>query len=192
MTDRKEPSMAEVMRVLYQDHRNLAKLLNVLERQLAVFEDSGLPDYDVIRGVLDYCTSYPDVCHHPKEDLVLNALSARDAAAADRVGDLRADHEELAALTARFLAQVHRVMAGAELPRDWFGNMARDFLDSYRNHMAMEEEVFFPLAEETLMPEDWAQIDAKVSDRDDPLFGERVEQRFRELRERILDWDRGP
>ena len=184
--------MAEVMRILYHDHRNMAKLLNVLERQLEVFDDSGVPDYDVIRGVLDYCTSYPDVCHHPKEDLVLDALGARDPATADRVGDLRADHEELAALTVRFLAQVHRVMAGAELPRDWFGDMARDFLESYRDHMTMEEEVFFPLAEETLVPEAWAQIDAKVSDRDDPLFGERVEQRFRELREKILDWDRAP
>jgi hemerythrin-like domain-containing protein len=56
--------------------------------------------------------------------------------------------------------------------------------------MAMEEKVFFPLAEETLVPEDWAQIDAKVSDSDDPLFGEKVEQRFQELREQILDWDR--
>ncbi|MHC4710821.1 MAG: hemerythrin domain-containing protein, partial [Planctomycetota bacterium] len=97
MTDRKEPSMAEVMKVLYQDHRNLAKLLKVLERQLAVFEDRGEPDYDVIRAVLDYCTTYPDLCHHPKEDLVLDALSARDAAAADRVGNLHQDHEELAA-----------------------------------------------------------------------------------------------
>ena len=33
---------------------------------------------------------------------------------------------------------------------------------------------------------------ASESDRDDPLFGERVEQRFRELREKILDWDRAP
>ena len=72
------------------------------------------------------------------------------------------------------------------------GDMARDFLESYRDHMTMEEEVFFPLAEETLAPEDWARIDAKVSDRDDPLFGERVEQRFQELREKILDWDRAP
>jgi hemerythrin-like domain-containing protein len=183
--------MAEVMKVLYLDHRNLAKLLKVLERQLEVFEDSGEPDYDVIRAVLDYCTTYPDVCHHPKEDLVLDALSARDPAAADRVGDLHQDHEELAALTTRFLAQVHRVMAGAELPRDWFGTMARDFLESYWNHMAMEEEVFFPLAEETLAQEDWAGIDAKVNDRDDPLFGAKVQQRFQELREKILDWDRG-
>ena len=182
--------MAEVMRDLYRDHRNMAKLLKVLERQLEVFEESGQPDYDVIRGVLEYCTSYPDICHHPKEDLVLDALRARDPAAAERVGDLDKDHEELAAQTAQFLAQVHRVLAGAELPRDWVDDVARDFLESYWSHMAMEEEVFFPLAEETLAAEDWAEIDAKLGDKDDPLFGEKVEQRFRELREQILDWDR--
>ncbi len=43
---------------------------------------------------------------------------------------------------------------------------------------------------EALGPEDWAEIDAQVSDREDPLFGAKVERRFVALREEILDLHR--
>ena len=43
---------------------------------------------------------------------------------------------------------------------------------------------------EALGPEDWAEIDAQVSDREDPLFGAKVEKRFAALRQEILDLDR--
>ena len=52
--------------------------------------------------VLDYSLSYPILCHHTKEDLVYRRLRTRDAAATDAIGDLEADHEELATLTRRF------------------------------------------------------------------------------------------
>lgn len=181
--------MSETIGMLRRDHKNMAKLLDALEHQIAVFDRREVPDYDVIRGVLEYCLSYPEVCHHPKEDLVLDRLRLKAPDQADRVGDLRADHEELAALTSRFLAQVHQVMQGAEIPREWFGNNARDFIDSYRAHMTMEEQIFLPLAQDTLSDEDWAEIDATVTNRDDPLFGVRVEQGFRDLRGQILKWD---
>ena len=54
----------------------------------------------------------------------------------------------------------------------------------------MQETAFFPAALKALGPEDWAAIDAQVSDREDPLFGAKVERRFAALREGILDLDR--
>ncbi len=56
--------------------------------------------------------------------------------------------------------------------------------------MEMEETAFFPAALKALGPEDWAEIDAQVSDPDDPLFGAKVEKRFAALRQEILDLDR--
>ena len=62
--------MAEVVRQLRQEHTSMARLLDVLERQIAVFRQGGDPDYDLIEAVVEYCLTYPDQCHHPKEDLV--------------------------------------------------------------------------------------------------------------------------
>ena len=166
----------------------MAGLLDVLERQIAVFREGEYPDYEIIEAVVDYCLTYPDLCHHPKEDLVYQALRETDPEAAESIGDLLADHRELATLTRRFADAVQQVLQESRMPRESFANLATGFIDAYRRHMEMEETLFFPAALRSIGETDWAEIDARVSDRDDPLFGVMVEQRFQALRDDILSF----
>jgi hemerythrin-like domain-containing protein len=182
--------VAETMRLLCEEHANLAKLLYVLERQVEAFNAGGQPDYDIIEGVIAYCLSFPDLCHHPKEDLLYRKLVTIDPDAADEMADLEVAHEELAALTRKFASTIHQVLHDPDAQRVTFARVAQDFLYLYRRHIEMEETAFFPAALKALGPEDWAEIDAQVSDREDPLFGAKVEKRFADLRREILDLDR--
>lgn len=183
--------MPKIIDALHRDHVNLAKLLAALERQVAAFDRGERPDYDILHGVIDYCLNYPDLYHHPKEDLVLERLRARDPEAAASVGDLLAEHAHLGEVTRRFAAAVHNILQEAEVPRAAFDETARAFLEAYRAHMAAEERSFLPLAARTLTEEDWQAIDACMAPRRDPLFeGEEPEESFRALREDILAWDR--
>ena len=86
--------MTYVVEVLRQEHRNIEKLLRVLERELSVFDRGDRPNYEVVVGVIDYFKDYPDSCHHPKEDMIFDKLKSRDPAAAAKVGNLHAEHEE--------------------------------------------------------------------------------------------------
>ncbi len=52
--------MAAVIDSLRQDHANLARLLAILDRQIAIFDAGGRPDYDIIDGVVEYCHGYSD------------------------------------------------------------------------------------------------------------------------------------
>lgn len=181
--------MSEVMRALRQEHANIKKLLGVLERQLAVFESAGRPDYDIVEGVADYFLSYPDLYHHPKEDLVYRRLLERDPASAQDFGDLQAEHEQIAARTREFAAGVRDVLEEATVPRESFGHWARRFVDMQRQHMQREETVFFPAAEKALTADDWAELEARMTDREDPLFGAGVGERYESLRDDILRWE---
>ena len=183
--------MAAIMTLLHQEHVNLAKLLDAFEHQLTVFDRGEQPDYDVIEGVIDYCLAYPDRYHHPKEDLVLERLRARDPEAAAQVGDLEQEHIKLGELTRRMATAVERILNEAEIPRESFDHLAREFLATYRDHIAMEERVFFPAARRALCDEDWATLDQHVLSPGDPLFGEAVEERFAPLRAHLIEWDRG-
>jgi hemerythrin-like domain-containing protein len=71
---------------LSQEHRNIEKLLAILERELEVFDRADRPDYEVIRAVISYFEVYPEVYHHPQEDLVFAKLRTRDPVAAAKVG----------------------------------------------------------------------------------------------------------
>ena len=180
--------MTDVLDAIHEDHANMAKMLNALERQLAVFDAGETPDYDIVRGVVDYCLDYPDLYHHPKEDLVFERLKAVDPAAAAEVGDLPGEHAELAALTRRLKAAVNAVLGDLEVPRGRFDETLRAFLDTTRRHMNMEERAFLPAARRALSAADLAEIDARLSQPDDPLFGAPSEARFAALRQDILDW----
>lgn len=180
--------MSEILQVLGREHANIAALLKILEREVVEFEQGGRPDYDLIRAIVDYFLSFPDLYHHPKEDLVFARLRQRDPAAVAAMGDLRREHEKLAARSRELSDGVRAILDEAQVPREAFVRWARDFIDLQRSHMQMEDERFFPLARALLDDADWAALQAEMTDAEDPLVGEQVGGRFERLRQRILKW----
>jgi hemerythrin-like domain-containing protein len=175
-----------MIEVLRQEHCNIESLFRVLERELSVFERGDRPDYEVILAVINYFKDYPDSCHHPKEDLIVEKLKARDPRKAATVGDLEAEHREGAKRLRRVALAVERVLSDQELLRQSVDDIIRDFIKHERQHMAMEERVVFPAALNALRPEDWTNIGVKLADRDDPFYQSSFEERFKMLRRNIL------
>ncbi len=182
--------MAEIIRELRRDHRNLSALFDVLERQTGRLADGGEPDYTVIEGILDYCATYADQVHHPKEDLVYARLKQLGGEIAQAGSDLEAEHVEITALTRRAAEAIREVRFGGGVSRARIGGLLREFLSTYRRHMEEEESILFPAALARLAEADWAQADARIGRRDDPLFGAAVERRFTALRDYINTLDR--
>src|SRR6516164_4817964 len=172
---------------LSQEHRNIAKLLAILERELEVFHHGDRPDYEVIRAIISYFEVYPEVYHHPQEDLVFAKLKMRDPAAADKVGDLAREHQKGAERLRRVAHAIDAVLADREVLRQNVDTIVRDFIEHERRHMMMEDRDFFPAALKALEPQDWTEIASAVTSRKDPLFSDVAEERFDALRTHILD-----
>ncbi len=120
--------MAKILDELRDEHRNLARLLDLLARELNTFKESGRPDYDLVEIILEYCQHYPDLCHHPKEDMIFEKLQARDPATANIIGNLKLEHEKRSTLTWRFSSAVRNVLDDETLPSDWFLDLANDYI----------------------------------------------------------------
>jgi hemerythrin-like domain-containing protein len=175
-----------VIDILRQEHRNIEKLLLVLEPELGVFARGGRPDYEVVHAVIAYFQVYPDAYHHPLEDMVFEKLKARDSAAAAKIGDLAADHRRGAERLRRVAQAVESVLADRELLRQTISDIIRHFIEHERRHMAMEERDFFPAAVKALAPHDWTEIASCMTDQRNPLFSEVVEERFEIVRRHVL------
>jgi hemerythrin-like domain-containing protein len=182
--------MASVIETLSDEHRNIARLLDALEHQIEMLAGATGPDYEILQGIANYFCDYPDRCHHPKEDAVFKRLRAKYPEEAAAVGDLAREHRDAGARARRFRENVHALFRDAVMPRDTVVGSARSFIEAERRHMRMEEERFFPVAEKKLAPADWQSIEDHLKKEHDPLFGERVEEEFSELRERLLAWER--
>jgi hemerythrin-like domain-containing protein len=73
-----EVTITYVVDVLRQEHRNIERLLRVLEQELRVFDCGKRANYEAVLGVIDYFRDYPDSCHHPKDDMIFEKLKSRD------------------------------------------------------------------------------------------------------------------
>jgi hemerythrin-like domain-containing protein len=178
--------MTYMIELLRQEHYNIESLLRVLEQELSVFERGDRPDYEVILEVINYFKDYPDSCHHPKEDLIIEKLKARDPLRAAIIGDLEAEHREGAKRLRRLTLAVERVLSDQDILRQTVDDIIGDFIKHERQHMTMEERVVFPAALSALRPEDWADIAKKLADRDDPFYQPGFEEKFKTLRQNIL------
>lgn len=180
--------MSEIIDKLEQEHANIEKLLDVLEGELSAFAKAEPVYYELILDIIDYFLDYPDLAHHPKEDLIYQKLRERDPKVAAQVGDLEAEHQNVGTLTREFAQTVRAVLLDTEISREDVVRAAKSFIDFQRRHLEMERTTFFPAALGALNEADWVAIDAAAQDRPDPLFNGVAAQRYERLYRDIMNW----
>ncbi len=177
--------MSRTMEMLRKEHRDLAKLVRILEDEMGRLEEGEAMDLALARDILDYVSNYPDRIHHREEDIVFARLAERDPGSRDAVEKLREEHEKMVALTRETVILAEQVALQMQVPRDEVVGKVRAYADMLRRHMATEEEYLFPLAEQKLTDEDWADIDLRTTAEDDPVFGAAEKDKYRMLRRSI-------
>lgn len=83
--------MSEALRIIKQEHRNLFRVVYLMEQIMREQEE---PDRAFLRHIIEYIETFNDRYHHPKEDQFLfKALRAREPAAEAIIEELEAEHE---------------------------------------------------------------------------------------------------
>jgi len=182
-----EDAMVEIIEILRQEHRNIEKLLSVMEQELNVFDRGERPDYEVFGAIIEFFKMYPDACHHPKEDIIYEKFKARDPGRAASIADLQAEHREGAVRLRRVAQAIDAVLNDQEVLRESVDRIVRNFIEDERRHIALEDEVVFPAILSSLHPEDWADIALKIADRYGPPSEADFEEQFSTLRRDILE-----
>jgi hemerythrin-like domain-containing protein len=183
--------MSNTLTRWHAEHENFAQLLDILETQLARFGDGGSPDYELMLDIMYYMTHYPDVLHHPKEDLVFAVIRQRDRSVGTTINRLLEQHASLKVCGEELVRELNGVVDGEIMSRERIETTARAYLDEFRTHMRIEEMEILPLASRLLEPRDWSQIDAAILHFEDPLFGARTEQRYAGLASQIASHGKG-
>lgn len=167
------------------EHRNFARLLDLLDREVERLHAEERPDYELMLDIVTYLRHFPDRQHHPREDVAFGRLVAREPAVAPVVNRLLQEHRVIAAAGARLQEMLEAVAGDEVVSRAEVESACATFLVYYRHHIAGENAHVIPLAAARLGPEDWAAVGAAVAAAPDPLFGAEVDARYRELRARI-------
>ena len=75
--------MAEPLAAWHAEHVNFARLLDLLETQVAAFHRGERPNYHLMGDIVSYLRSFADCIHHPREDAAFARLAEREPASAN-------------------------------------------------------------------------------------------------------------
>jgi hemerythrin-like domain-containing protein len=175
---------------LRAERRTMRKFLDLLQQQVELIAENRQPDGELLLEITEYFRGYPDLVHHPKEELILRRAVQRNAAAADELAALEALHEEASRVLARFSRAVVHLLLDPETSQGQFLSAALAFLDHERRHLAWEDRCFYTLAVQSLTAEDWADIDAALARFTVPVFERDTQARFGRIDRALALWRR--
>jgi hemerythrin-like domain-containing protein len=178
--------MIDPVAAWHAEHQNFSRLLDLFDREVAVFHSGERPDYELLLDIVAYLRHFPDMAHHPREDIAFARLVGRDPSLGPMVARLQQEHRVIAAVGARLQELLEVILDGAFAERVQIEAACATFLVYYRHHILTEEQGILPRAAELLDAADWRAIADAHAGTPDPLFGDTVEDRYRELRRKIV------
>jgi hemerythrin-like domain-containing protein len=169
----------------HNEHVYFGHLLELLRRQLDVFHRGGRPNYELMLDIISYLRDYSDQYHHPREDAAFARLAKRCPDLELPLARLGQEHRVIAHAGETLRKLLQAILDDAIVPRDEVEMATATYLVYYGNHIAKEEEDVLTRAAKELSAADWEAVkDAAPAGRD-PLFGDKPEERYRELRRQI-------
>jgi hemerythrin-like domain-containing protein len=181
--------MAATIPLLRSDHVNFARLLNTLEHQVEIAEIGGAVSNALISMMFIYFREYPQKVHHPKEDLIYNALILHLPDMAANVFHIIREHEQLSEYLESVEQSFRAYNPDSPDSVQIFCYQARRFIAKEREHMALEESHLYPMAVHRLTSEQWSGIDRFMANERDPLFGDTVAAPYQKLAAGIISLD---
>lgn len=141
--------------VLMQEHRVIERVLDALATAADHLERSRSVRPGFFLEAADFIAGFADGCHHRKEEGVLfgamiESGAPREGGAIDMMLD---EHEQGRVFTRAMRDGAHRLDGGDEEGRRQVVSNARAYVMLLRDHIAKEDEMLFPLADEILSPE---------------------------------------
>ena len=178
--------MPAVVSRLLAEHRDLQRLVALLERQPSLLADAAAPNIGLLVDAMFYLTRFPDVTHHPLEDRITERLLVRRALDAELGAEIEAQHARLARQGLDLLRDLEGALREESMSRELVADNMRLYAERLRHNMAFEELTLFPAAARHLGAEDWLAIGpAAHAEPPDPLFHSQVQERFAELHRAI-------
>lgn len=180
--------MHRLLKELHQDHLNLGRVLRLLEAQLELIRADAHVDIHVLGEIVDYVQSYPDLVHHPREDVIFAAYRERLGQNLDLIDRLTGEHQTLIARTAGLRASLEQWRSDTPVLRAHIVALIGEYLRLQWEHLNLEESAVYGLLENGLDAADWERIEAALPPGADPLFGELTRQRYQNIYERVVEY----
>ncbi|MEX2353743.1 MAG: hemerythrin domain-containing protein, partial [Gammaproteobacteria bacterium] len=147
-----------VMDQLHKDHINYSKLLDLLDSYLEEQKAGSDKGYLEMYLIMNYMTRYPDIFHHPYEDIIFEEVIKLDDDFRDEIENLEAEHTKLYEMSRSLLDDLDAVVNEHIVEKSKIQQAAAEYSSALRSHMDMEEARIFPGINERMTETAWNNI----------------------------------
>lgn len=179
---------AQAISAIVQEHQALWRILDLLDQlQHDMNINEQQPDETLYNNIFDYVQHFARRVHSAPAEIVLYRLLGEKSQETKSLLNKLAHgyvigDQKINALRDLLLVCTEHWPDG----REEFSHALARFTEALRKHIKKEEGVVIPRARKFFSEDDWRLIVESRDQANDPLFGERVRDEFRELRHRIV------
>lgn len=178
--------MIKMLKILQQDHINISRLMDLLESQVRLLEENNPANLQLISDIVEYIMNYPDLYHHPREDLIFEILRHRDKAIGPVINHLLGEHKVLTETAINLSEMLRNINANDKEQIRTLADLLQKYINLSRSHMDIEESNLYPCAKQALTEEDWEEIEKGSVYKDDPLFGKVIYKQYQHIYDSII------
>lgn len=179
--------MIKVLVSLHNDHRNLDRIASLVESRAAASEPPDNADLVLLADTLYYLMHFPDLYHHPRENVLAQWLNRIGALRPVIVETLAAQHADIEEQGSGLLRDLESMVRAETQSWDGLSPRLKRYAASLRANMATEEAELLPVAfAEALHRPRGAPPELQLADVRDPLFSTTDDERFRQLQRAII------
>lgn len=176
-----------ILSELHQDHINLSRLLEILDRKVDRLRAGSHPDFSLMSEVVNYVGSYADQHHHPREDKMYDFFRGRDADLDQAMERCEEDHRILKQLSTHLDESIDGILNDVVMPMDRFTDQLEEFVLAEKRHLDFEEQAIFAPLKRLATEADWQQLAEQLPQPEDPLFGDKQAEQYRSLYKALME-----
>ncbi|MFK7815629.1 MAG: hemerythrin domain-containing protein [Gammaproteobacteria bacterium] len=178
--------MKPIIDKLHDDHINFITLLGFLENQQHLLKSCQQTDLEAVLDAIRYMKEYPDLVHHPLENVVFKYFLENHDEMYHELKALLHEHDELPVLTDRLMEMLQSALADVPQKREDLYRYLQEYVAVQKEHMSREEALVYPTIKSVLNNNDWENINSELAFIKDPLFGDSVKKYYQALLQKVI------
>lgn len=178
-----------MMEQIHREHGYMVRLLAILKKKWSLLKEEQSINYSLVKEVVDYLSSHSETVHHPKEDILYRHL-VETYPTSGEIKNLEHEHKVLSEKTSDFLLTVEMILQDSVVPQEVFIQQLEGFIQNQKQHLDFEEREVLPLIKKTFTTQDWQIVESQwEQNEDDPVFGDTIADRYKQLAQRVRQTD---
>lgn len=159
-------------KILAEEHQNILKVIDALLKECDALESGGGLDKDFFKKAIEFIRGYADRFHHAKEEDILFVELCRDTVEmhCNPTEQMLVEHD----LGRSFVKNMEKGLT--ENNRNKIIANARGYSQLLREHIYKEDNILYPMADESLNQETKAMMLNKFKEVEQKFIGENQKQ----------------